>query len=145
MPQKSIIESPAGYATSFAVGFSDSTGALALVTSDQPLPVSLANGQSSPPPPLQGTANTTGLIGPFRASAGMPIHLQLSGIWEGRVSVVRSIDGGANIHGLTAAGMRWASFTSPANEVVWLDSDPAATFYLDITLTSGTAAYRVSQ
>lgn len=143
MPQKSRIESPAGYATSFAVGYSDHAGDLALVTSASPLPVSLTVG--APPPPLAGTASASGLTGPFAAAAGMPIHVQTGGIWEGRVSLVRSVDGGTTTSGLTAAGMRWASFTGNVNEVVWQDSDSAATFYLDINLTSGSVTYRVSQ
>ena len=58
---------------------------------------------------------------------------------------MRSVDGGTTTSGLTAAGMRWASFTGNVNEVVWQDSDSAATFYLDINLTSGSVTYRVSQ
>lgn len=143
MPRKSRIETPAGYATPFAVGYSDNAGDLALVTSEKPLPVSLAGGTR--PPALTGSASASGLIGPFAATAGMPIHLQTGGTWKGRVSLVRSVDGGATTSGLTAAGMPWASFSGNVNEVVWQESDPAATFYLDITLASGSVAYRVSQ
>lgn len=143
MPQKSRIESPAKYATSFAVGYSDPAGDLALVTASTPLPVSLQ--ASAPPPPMAGIASASGLIGPYSAASGVPIHLQLDGTWQGRVSLVRSVDGGATTHGLTAAGMRWASFTADVNEVVWQDSDASATFYLDITLSSGAVSYRVSQ
>lgn len=143
MPQKSRIESPAGYATSFAVGYSDNAGDLALVTTGTPLPVVLQAG--TPPPALAGTASASALIGPFAAMAGLPIHLQTSGVWEGRVSFVRSVDGGATTSALTAGGMRWASFTGNVNEAVWQDGDPAATFYLDVTLASGAVSYRVSQ
>ena len=146
MPQKSRIESPAKYATSFAVGFSDTAGDLALVTSSTPLPVTLqASALAPPPPPLSGTASASGLIGPFSAVPGVPIHLQLGGIWSGRVSLVRSVDGGATTSALTLGGSRWASFTASVNEPVWEDSDSSATFYLDITLASGAVAYRVSQ
>lgn len=144
MPQKSRIESPAKYATSFAVGYSDTAGDLALVTSSTPLPVSLQS-SVAPPSPMAGIASASGLIGPYSAAPDTPIHLQLSGIWQGRASLVRSVDGGTTTQGLTAAGMRWASFTANVNEVVWQDSDASATFYLDITLTSGAVSYRVSQ
>ncbi|MDZ4307486.1 hypothetical protein [Allopontixanthobacter sp.] len=143
MPPKSRIETPAGYATSVAVGYSDNAGDLALVTAITPLPVSVT--AATPPPPMAGTASASGLVGPFATAAGMPIHLQTGGTWEGRVSLLRSVDGGATTSGLTAAGMRWASFTVNVNEVVWQDSDPAATFYLAITLASGAVSYRVSQ
>lgn len=144
MPQKSRIESPASYSTSFAVGFSDPDGDLALVSASSPLPVSL---QADPPPPtpMAGIAAASGLVGPYPAASGVPIHLQLAGTWQGRISLVRSVDGGVTTHGLTAAGMRWASFTANMNEVVWQDSDASASFYLGITLVSGAVSYRVSQ
>lgn len=144
MPPKSPIDSPAGYATPFAVGYADSAGDLALVTTDSPLPVTIV-APAQPQPPMAGEAITSGLIGPYAAAVGLPIHLQTSGVWEGRVSLLRSVDGGATTSGLTAAGIRWASFTGNVNEVVWQDSDASATFYLDIALTTGAVTYRVSQ
>lgn len=143
MPQKSRIESPAGYATSFAIGYSDPAGDLALVTAATPLPVACQT--VAPPPPMAGTAAVSGLIGPYSAAPAIPIHLQLGGTWEGRVSLVRSVDNGATTHGLTIGGMRWASYTANANEPAWQDNDASATFYLDITLASGAVSYRVSQ
>lgn len=143
MPQKSRIESPAGYATSFAIGYADPAGDLALVTAAAPLPVTCQS--ATPPPPMAGTADASAQIGPFSAAPAIPIHLQLGGTWEGRVSLVRSVDSGVTTQGLTIGGMRWASYTANANEPAWQDSDASATFYLDITLASGAVAYRVSQ
>ncbi len=143
MPKKSPIESPASYATSVAIGFADQAGDLVLVTADTPLPVSAK--PDIAPLPLSGTTSQTGLAGPYSAQTGTAIHLQLSGDWAGRVSLVRSVDGGATRQGLTAGGMRWASFTANVNEAVWQESEKSARFYLDIELASGTLNYRVSQ
>lgn len=145
MPPKSPIESPAKYATSFAIGFADPAGDLALVAADAPLPVTVAANVVVVPPPLTGTTSGATVAGPFAAATDKPIHLLLNGEWEGEVSLLRSIDGGATRLGLTAAGMRWASFTGNVNEPVWQDSADDATFYLDINLGSGTLNYRVSQ
>ncbi|WP_347303353.1 hypothetical protein V5740_01640 [Croceibacterium sp. TMG7-5b_MA50] len=85
------------------------------------------------------------VAGPFRPVAATPIHLQLSGEWAGRVSLERSVDGGATRQGLTVGGRRWGSFTTPANEPVWQENEAGATFWLNIEMTSGELIYRVSQ
>ena len=71
--------------------------------------------------------------------------LSLSGTWAGTIKLIRSTDGGATKLPLTINGTAWAQFTTNCCEAVWDESDAIARFYLDITLTSGTDAYRLAQ
>ncbi len=73
------------------------------------------------------------------------MHLQLSGNWQGTVSLQRSTDSGATRQGLTVGGTPWASFSGNANEPVWQETEADTSFWLAITLTSGTLSYRLSQ
>lgn len=94
---------------------------------------------------LAGSTATTGVVGPFTPVLGRAAVLMLSGSWAGTIKVSRSTDGGATRQPLTVAGAPWAQFTANACEAVWEESDPTARLYLEITLTSGTVNYRLSQ
>jgi len=153
MSQKLPITIPARYATPTAMGFTDPAGTLSLVSQGAPLPVIITNandGGSAPPvaaapPPLEGSTGKATIAGPFQPAPGVPIHLQLSGKWTGRVSLERSTDGGATRQGLTVGGTGWASFTANANEPVWQENEAKVTFWLNAQITSGELSYRVSQ
>jgi hypothetical protein len=94
---------------------------------------------------LAGSASASGVIGPFTPVLGRAAVLMLAGSWAGTVKVSRSTDAGATRQPLTVAGSPWAQFTGNACEAVWEESDPTARLYLEITLTSGTVNYRLSQ
>jgi len=140
---------PAGlYVPPTAIGFADAQGDLALVTYEAPLPVSLIDSGMiavNPPEPLADIITEDLVAGPFEPLKNVPIHLQLSGEWQGTVALERSTDGGTTRQGLTVGGMAWASFTGNVNEPVWEESEAGATFWLNISLTSGTLSYRLSQ
>ena len=143
MTRKYPISPPTSYVAPSAIGFADSAGELALVGDDVPLPVAQRRGES--PVPLAGQASQSATVGPFAPLPDAPIHLELGGTWTGGVELQRSVDGGAIRNGLTAGGMPWASYAGNVNEVVWQEGERGATFYLAITLDSGTVSYRVSQ
>ncbi|WP_126665476.1 hypothetical protein [Croceibacterium ferulae] len=151
MSKITTILSPTSYVAPSALGFSDPAGNFSLVTPQAPLPVVVTGGGTQPvealppPTPLAGDAAGSTVTGPFKATVNRPIHVQLSGVWTGSVSLERSIDDGKSRYPLTVGGMPWAVFNSNANEPVWQDSEVGATFYLNIALQSGTIAYRVSQ
>ena len=150
MSQKLPITNPARFATPTAVGFTDGAGTLALVSQGAPLPVTITNPTNIPdlpaaPKPLAGRTASSTVVGPFTPTGSNPMHLQLSGNWIGRASLERSTDGGATRQGLTVGGRRWGSFTGDTNEPVWQEGEAGVTFWLDIQLSSGELAYRVSQ
>lgn len=136
------ISTPAGFAPAYAVGFSDPTGKLALVSDTAPLPVATA---APPPAPLVGLSSASEVVGPFSPTVGRVILVTLDGEWDGTVRLLRSTDGGITKLPLRAGGASWAEFTRPGCEQAWTVTEAGATFYLDIALTSGTVAYRVSQ
>lgn len=143
----SPIQSPASFVPSQATAFADGDGNALVVSASNPLPVTLAaaTGSTTTASPLAGSANASGTFGPFQPAAGKPVVLALSGSWSGTVKVLRSTDGGATRLALTAAGSPWAQFTANCCEPVWEDTDTAARLYLDVTLASGTLAYRMAQ
>lgn len=127
-------------------------------TETNPLPVKLLcwsgstwtpcpNLGAATPTPLAGVDTTAGAqdFGPFTPQLGRAIWLTLSGTWSGTTQVLRSTDGGTTRLPLTIAGGAWGSFTANCNEPVTEESDAAATYYLRITLTSGSATYRMAQ
>lgn len=138
------ISTPAGYAPAFAIGYSDA-GSLAMVDSGRPLPVLTQPAPVSVPAPLQGTATGTAQPGPFVPVARRPIMLTLSGTWQGRVKVLRSVDGGTTRLPLTLGGVAWADFTTTACEPIWIEEEAGTSLYLDVALTSGSLAYRLAQ
>lgn len=132
---------PARFVPVYGVGFTDPAGAIEAVSSESPLPVAL-----SPPTavaPLEGSAATDAVAGPFVPSLGSPVTVVFAGEWSGAVRVVRSTDGGATRHPLTIGGSAWARFTANACEQVWQEYDPAAALFLDIALSTGTLVYRM--
>jgi len=143
MSSKYPISPPAAYVTPAAIGYADSVGDLALVAEDAPLPVAVR--RASSPAPMAGETSQPVLAGPFGPVPDVPIHLQLGGEWTGQVVLQRSTDGGATRNGLTAAGLPWARFSANANEVVWQEGEQGASLFLDISVTSGTLSYRLSQ
>ena len=137
------LQAPGGFAPLAASGFDDGTGHLAPVSAASPLPVTAV--ASSTSEPLDGTLTGSGLAGPFEPSGLDPVYCTLAGDFTGTVGVMRSLDGGATLHPLTAGGLRWAEFGGPACEPVWIESEQGASLWLDCTLASGTLAYRLAQ
>lgn len=137
------ISPPASYVTPTAVGFADSAGDLAIVGEALPLPVAVH--RDAAPAPLAGAASQSIVAGPFVPLRDAPIHLELGGVWSGQVALQRSTDGGTTRREVTAGGMPWARFAGNVNEVVWQEGEAGATLYLDITVSSGTVSYRLSQ
>src|SRR5690606_4243128 len=114
---------------------------------DVPLPVFIANSSKldTPAQPLAGQAMESTVAGPYLPAPDRPMHLQISGTWQGSVTLERSVDGGATRQGLTAGGLPWARFSGNVNEPVWQESGRDATLWLNIKLDSGTLIYRLSQ
>lgn len=135
---------PAGYLTGQAIAYTTPIDRAVLVSTATPLPVT-----ATPVPaasvPLAGTTNTSAVLGPFTPQLARPIWLTLSGAWTGAVQLQRTTDGGATRQLLTAAGQPYGSYTANANEAVVEESCAGATYYLAVTLTSGTLTYRVAQ
>lgn len=138
----SPISVPAGFAPAYAVGYSDTGGRLALVSGAAPLPVSTA---AVAPDPLVGAISASAVVGPFYAVAGRIVSVALDGDWQGTVTLLRSTDGGATKLPLRVAGEPWATFNSSGLEQAWQEAEDGASFFLDVSLQSGTLAYRVSQ
>lgn len=153
MPSTNPIKIPAGYVPAFALGFSGPLGDLEIVDSAKPLPVALSSDgpvavSPVPPPapaPLAGSSASSTVVGPFIPVAGRPVVLTLAGIWEGAVQVKRSSDSGTTLHPVTLGGFAWGLFTANACEPVWEEQEAGAQLYLDITLSSGSVAYRIAQ
>jgi hypothetical protein len=147
------IKTPAGYVPAFALGFSGPEGELEIVESAKPLPVSISSVDplavtstfAPAPAPLDGTASASTLAGPFAPVASRPIVLSLAGAWQGTVQLMRSTDGGATLHPVTAGGLAWGRYAANACEPVWEELEAGAQLFLDITLTSGTITYRIAQ
>jgi hypothetical protein len=139
------ITAPAGYYPAFAVVFADDEGNGVIVDAENPLPVTFTEAEPVTSTPLAGSTSASGALGPFAPVAGKPIWLSLSGTWTGTVAVKRSVDGGTTKLALTAGGQPWASFAANACEPVAEDSESGATYYLEVTLASGTLAYRLAQ
>lgn len=136
------IKTPAGYAVSRATAYADSSGNQVLVSTTQPLPVSLAQSANAA---LTGNAAASTVAGPFTPVTGRAAVLVLSGTWAGTVRILRSTDGGATKLPLSVGGNPWAQFTGNACEPVWEESEADAQLYIDIALTSGSVSYRLAQ
>lgn len=116
----------------------------AAVARTNPLPIAVTR-IAATATPMTGTVNATTLAGPFLPELGRPIWITLSGEWLGSARLLRSTDGGVTRLPLTVGGSPWAEFIANANEAIGEESDAAATYYLDIVLTTGTLTYRVAQ
>ena len=138
------IQNPTGYAVPRAIAYADTDGSMLQVSNSAPLPVAVSSAAAATTP-LSGTASTTSLVGPYQPAIGRAVMLLLTGTWTGMVKVVRSVDGGTTKQPLTINGAAWGQFTANCCEAVWDESEGAARFYLDITLSSGSVTYRVAQ
>jgi hypothetical protein len=136
------ISVPAGFAPAYAVGYADSGGGLALVSTAEPLPVATS---APAPEPLVGEAAASVIAGPLLATAGRTIVVALGGDWVGTVRLLRSTDGGATRLPLRVGGGTWAEYIQSGCEQAWSETEEGASFYLDIALESGAVTYRVSQ
>lgn len=152
MPE-SPVKLPAGYAPAFAVGYADESGNLILAGPADPLPVTLDSAtievqpveSAQPPAPLEGSAASSGLAGPFAPVAGRAVVLALAGSWEGTVQLTRSTDEGATRLPLTAGGLPWGIYTGNVCEPAWFESEDGAELYLEIALAAGAVDYRIAQ
>ncbi len=105
--------------------------------------------------PLTATISdtTAHLLGPYTPQLAREIWLTLNATTSatGTAQLLRSADGGATKVGLTAGGLAVGAYSFTAqtgaivNEIVAVETDAAATYYLSITLTAGTVACRVAQ
>lgn len=137
------LQTPGGFAPVVALGLDDGTGNLAVVTAAAPLPVQTT--APAAPPALGGETQGDLVAGPFEPVPFTPVFCTLSGEFTGSVKVMRSTDGGATLHPLTAAGAQWGAFSGPACEPVWQESEVGATLWLNCEVTSGTLTYRLAQ
>lgn len=95
---------------------------------------------------LTGSTNADAESTAFLPQLGRDMYLTLSGTWAGSVQVQRSTDGGTTWNNITiGGGQPWGLYTANCDEVVDTPTDGAATYRLDITITSGTLAYRLAQ
>lgn len=104
--------------------------------------------------PLIGAVSDTvaHTFGPFAPQLGRDIWATLVGNGaSGKAQLMRSIDGGTTLAGLTAGGDTWASWSfsgvtgSIVNEQVATETEAAATYYVAVTLTAGSMTYRLAQ
>jgi hypothetical protein len=105
--------------------------------------------------PLNGTISDTSphILGPFNPQLAREIWLTLNATVaaSGTAQLLRSIDNGVTQVGLTAGGIATAKYsfsgvTGPiVNEIVAIETEFAATYYLAITLSAGTVVCRVAQ
>ena len=138
------VNAPAGFVPEYAIAFGTQDGPAVAVDAANPLPTS-ATIVPALSAPLVGTAATTSTVGPFTPQLGRAIWLTLSGTWTGTAQLLRSTDGGTTKLPLTAGGQSWGSFTANCNEAVAEESVSGATYYLAVTLASGSLGYRVAQ
>ena len=136
------IKNPARFVPVYGVGFSGSGGDLSPVSPTTPLPVSLADPVALPAP-IVGTTSVYHLEGPWIPARGKPIVMQLSGEWQGLVSLLRSTDGGVTYSIPTAGGLPLSQFTANACEPVWEENDPDAEMWFEVIIDSGSVTYRV--
>lgn len=141
MPESTPIHTPAGYASANAIGYADAARNLVLVSEASPLPVASAAPATEP---LVGQSAGPGIVGPFAAVPGRIVTVTLLGVWQGRVSLLRSTDG-TTLSPLRVAGEIWGQYEQPGCEQAWFETEEGASFFLDVQLTSGAVDYQVSQ
>ena len=139
-----VVGSPGGFVPAYGIAFGAAGSPAVPVEPVNPLPVAQTV-VAAASIALAGSTSATGAAGPFTPVLGRMIWLTLTGNWTGTVTVQRSIDGGITRLPMTVAGQPWASFTANANEAIGEESVAGASWYLQITLTAGTLAYRVQQ
>jgi len=103
--------------------------------------------QAATSTPVMGTAATSAVVGPFTPQVGRDVFVQLSSsaAWVGSVQLMRSLDGGITKCPVTLNGNSWGLFTANASEAPVTATSASETFYLSITLTSGSLNYRICQ
>lgn len=139
-----IVNAPAGYVPQYALAFGAPGSTASAVDQGHPLPVRSVLTAASVTP-LEGTTAALLLAGPFAPALGRAIWLTLSGTWTGSAQLLRSTDGGVTRLPLTIGGGAWGVYQANCNEPAAEESDASATYYLQLTPSSGTIAYRVSQ
>jgi hypothetical protein len=105
--------------------------------------------------PLTATVNDTNVrtFGPFVPQLAREIWLTVNATVaaSGSVQLLRSTDVGATKVGLTAGGLTIGAYAfsavsgAIANEIVTVETDAAATYFISIALTAGTVAVRLAQ
>ena len=105
--------------------------------------------------PIVATVTDTALhtLGPLAPQLSREIWLTLNATAaaSGIAQLLRSTDAGATKVGLTAGGQSIGSYAFSSatgaivNEILTVETDAAATYFLSITLTAGTVAVRVAQ
>jgi hypothetical protein len=138
------VMAPASFVPEHALAFADPAGNAVAVGADNPLPIRAAI-RPSGIAPLSGSTASSGSFGPYAPALGRQMVVSLSGSWSGTVQLLRSIDGGATRLPLTAGGQSWATFTGNCNEPFGEEGEAGATYWLSVSLTSGTLTYRVAQ
>jgi hypothetical protein len=95
--------------------------------------------------PLVGTTTTTTTSAVFSPALQREIVLTTSGTWAGSVQLLRSVDSGATKLPVTVGGAVWASYTANVNEIVAVETESGAEYYLRIVITTGSMTYRLAQ
>jgi hypothetical protein len=139
------VDSPAGFVPVHSIAFAEGDGTAANVADARPLPVA-ATLIAATAAALAGSVSTSGVPGPFTPNLGRAIWVTLSGSWAGSVQLLRSTDGGATKLPITYGdGTVKAVWTGNANAAVTEETVATASYWLAITLSSGTLTYRVEQ
>ena len=139
------IHSPAGFVPLHALAFGANDAAATAVDAAHPLPTAPTIAAASSVP-LVGTASASGALGPYVPQLGRTIWVTLSGTWSGSVQLLRSTDGGATRLPLTYGdGTAKPNWSGNLNAPVAEETVAAATYYLGVTLSSGTLSYRMEQ
>lgn len=136
------VSAHADIAPPHALAFGNLGDPAQLVSANRPLPVQPQTlpGTSTP---VQGTASTSAILGPFLPQLGREIVLTLSGTWVGSVALTRSAHDGPQLPAtLSGRALIW---TSALNEIVWLETEAGVALYLDFVRTSGSLVYRIAQ
>jgi hypothetical protein len=139
------ISAPGGFVPQHALAFRSADGGSTVVDAGNPLPVGVSTAPATSVA-LAGTATTSGAVGPLLPQLGRAIWVTLSGSWTGTVQLLRSVDGGATRLPLTYGdGSARPVWSANMQAAVADESVAAASYYLAITLTSGSLGYRVEQ
>ena len=140
------VRGPAGFAPEVAIAFGSQDGPATAVDASNPLPVSSSMGASGAAALTGTTSAASATLGPFVPRLGRAIWVSLSGSWSGSVQLLRSTDGGTTKSPLTYGdGGAKPAWTGALNAPVAEETVSGATYYLGVTLASGSLSYRVEQ
>lgn len=134
-----------GFVPQMSVAFGALDGEPVSVTGTTPLPMTpRLTGVATTP--LMGTTTVSATVGPFTPELGRAVWLTLAGNFSGRVALLRSTDGGTTQVPLTYAdGAAKPAWSGTLNAPVAEETVAGATYYLAITLDSGSLSYRLEQ